>query len=318
MQVCSIVKRDIPGILTRNYMGIPVLTLYSSIASGDSTLASMTSYDATHSEFLRLVATSGVDDHDVYENPSTNDIYIEQKRRDEQKFKVLGKYIVASTGHPRMTEQVLWINSLKEILQIQSRNLDDLQSQSIMLSIQKTRRSLHAQRLQLQQYSSVYDLITSSHDQEQEFDQRDGESITTDLIWEPWPGKTFEYYSYGLESVKWHRDQIAEQIPRVKEAYQLARDEFSDHTLLILQRWAICLAIAVPIFIVGLERSLNYFYPIDPPSSKTAKGMSIPNLDITPLDQGSSEVNRKNTAESTTTNTKSPPNKPLQWTAPHK
>jgi hypothetical protein len=27
MQVCSIVKRDIPGILTRNYMGIPVLTL---------------------------------------------------------------------------------------------------------------------------------------------------------------------------------------------------------------------------------------------------------------------------------------------------
>jgi hypothetical protein len=89
-QVYGIVKRDIPGILARNYGGIPVIAIYRGNTIADLSNNSPSSTHATHSEFLRLVATSGVDDHDVYENPSTNDIYIEQKRRDSQNLRVLG------------------------------------------------------------------------------------------------------------------------------------------------------------------------------------------------------------------------------------
>ncbi len=321
-QAYSIVKRDIPGILAHNYKGIPVVALYTINSVDNSRTSSSSTAHVPSSEFLRLVANSGVDDHDVYENTSTNDMFVEQQRRDSKSLRDLGKYIAISADQPMMIEKILWKNTLKEILQIQSSNLDELQNQSILQSIQKTRRSLHSQRLQLHHNSSVYDLITTLHDQEQEFNRQDSESLTTGLIWEPWPGKTLEYYEYGLESVKWQRDQIADQIPRLKEAYQFARDEFSDHTLLNLQRLAICLevlAIAVPILQIGLERTLNYFVPAAHPSSQKAiERKPNPSLGITPSSQGSSNKERKTKAELNNNNSKLPPNKPMQGTADHK
>lgn len=162
-------------------------------------------------------------------------------------------------------EQILWINTLKGILELQSRQLDDLQNKVIMLSIQKMRESLASQRLQLYQHASVYETFTSAHDQERDADELMSTQPDTGLIWEPLPGKRFEYYQHGLETIQWFRKQIDDQIPRLKESYLIARDEFSDRTILRLQRWAIFLAIIVPISQIGLQRVLDINFPISVP-----------------------------------------------------
>ncbi|QNI68421.1 hypothetical protein [Synechococcus sp. BMK-MC-1] len=261
----AIVRRDAPGILAGNYSGIPVLLAFRCQEETQPDLISKSQDSAPMSEFFRLLASAGTNGFNIYGNKQTNDIYIEQERRSGSELRVLGKYIASSESFSVFLNQILWINTLKEILRLQSRQLDNLQSKILMHSIQKTRKSLASQRLQLYQHTSIYETFTSAHDEEQDLDQRTFEPPGTGLIWEPLPGKAFEYCQHGLESVKWLRSLIDVQIPRLKESYAIAKDEFSDRTILRLQRWAIGLAIAVPISQIILQRFLDLTFPISSP-----------------------------------------------------
>jgi hypothetical protein len=199
-EIYTIFRRDAPGILAGNYNGIPILMAYRCESAINASESRTTENHAHRSEFFRLFASAGADSHDIYENSSTNDVYIEQKRRSGNELRILGKLISFSDTSTVILEQILWINTLKEILRLQSRQLDDLQNKVIMLSIQKTRESLASQRLQLYQHASVYETFTSAHDQERDADKLISEQPDTGLIWEPLPGKRFEYYGHGLET----------------------------------------------------------------------------------------------------------------------
>jgi len=261
----AIVRRDAPGILAGNYSGIPILLAFRCQHEAQPDLISNSQDSAPMSEFFKLLASAGTNGFNIYENQQTNDMYIEQERRSGSELRVLGKHIAFSESSAVFLDQILWINTLKEILRLQSRQLDDLQCKILMHSIQKTRKSLASQRLQLYQNASIYETFTSAHDEELDLDQRTFEPPGTGLIWEPLPGKTFEYRQHGLESVKWLRSLIDVQIPRLKESYAIAKDEFSDRTILLLQRWAIGLAILVPIAQIILQRFLDLTFPVSSP-----------------------------------------------------
>jgi hypothetical protein len=261
----AIVRRDAPGILAGNYSGIPVLLAFSCQQETHPDSISNSEDSAPMSEFFRLLASAGTNGINIYENHQANDVYIEQERKTGSELRVLGKYIASSESSPELLDQILWINTLKEILKLQSRQLDILQSKVLMHSIQKTRKSLALQRLQLYQHASIYETFTSAHDEEQNLDHRSFEPTSTGLIWEPLQGKKYEYHQHGLESIKWLRSLIDAQIPRLKESYVIAKDEFSDRTILRLQRWAIGLAIVVPISQIILQRFLDLKFPVSPP-----------------------------------------------------
>jgi len=212
-------------------------------------------------------------------------------------------------------EQILWINTLKEILRLQSKQLDNLQSKILMHSIQKTRKSLASQRLQLYQHASIYETFTSAHDEEQDLDQRTFEPQGTGLIWEPLPGKKYEYRQHGLDSIKWLRSLIDVQIPRLKESYVIAKDEFSDRTILRLQRWAISLAIVVPISQILLQRVLDLKFPVSSPIPskpmlKESGDQSVPSSSRDP------SIGRQDKSVSQETNKIQPPNNKIQRTGP--
>ncbi|NQW39375.1 MAG: hypothetical protein HQ469_09365 [Cyanobacteria bacterium] len=263
----AIVRRDAPGILAGNYSGIPVLLAFSCQQETHPDSISTLQGSAPMSEFFRLLASAGTNGINIYENHQSNHVYIEQERKTGSELRVIGKYIAFSENSPMHLDQILWINTLKEILKLQSRQLDNLQSKILMHSIQKTRKSLASQRLQLYQHASVYETFTSAHDEEQDLDQRTFEPPSTGLIWEPLPDKKYEYRQHGLESIKWLRSLIDAQIPRLKESYVIAKDEFSDRAILQLQRWAIGLAIAVPITQIILQKLLDIKFPIPSPVS---------------------------------------------------
>jgi hypothetical protein len=267
----AIFRRDAPGILAGNYSGIPVLLAFScqQETRPDSIINSEDS--APKSEFFRLLASAGTNGTNIYENHQGNDIYIEQERKTGSELRVLGKYIAFSESSAVSLDQILWINTLKEILILQSRQLDILQGKVLRNSLQKTRKSLASQRLQLYQHASIYETFTSAHDEEQDLDQRTFEPPETGLIWEPLPGMKYEYRQHGLESIKWLRSLIDAQIPRLKESYVIAKDEFSDRTILQLQRWGIGLAIAVPISQIILQRILDLKFPVSPPMPSKPK-----------------------------------------------
>jgi hypothetical protein len=275
-EIYTIFRRDAPGILAGNYSGIPILMAYRCQSAINASESCTTENQAHRSEFFRLFASAGADSHDIYENSSTNDVYIEQKQRSGNEPRILGKLISFSDTSTVILEQILWVNTLKEILRLQSRQLDDLQNKVIMLSIQKTRESLASQRLQLYQHVSVYETFTSAHDQERDADTLISEQPDTGLIWEPLPGKKYEYYEHGLETIQWLRKLIDDQIPRLKESYLIAKDEFSDRTILRLTRLAIFLAIIVPISQIGLQRVVDHKFPISLPSpAKTMNKDSV-------------------------------------------
>jgi hypothetical protein len=280
-EVYAILRRDAPGILAGNYSGIPVLLAFSCQQETHPHSISNSEDSAPMSELFRLLASAGTNSINIYENHQTNDVYIEQERKSGSELRVLGKYIAFSESSALFLDQILWINTLKEILKLQSRQLDILQSKVLMHSIQKTRKSLASQRLQLYQHASIYEAFTSAHDEEQDLDQKTFEPPGTGLIWEPLTGKKYEYRQHGLESIKWLRSLIAAQIPRLKESYVIAKDEFSDRTILRLQRWAIGLAIVVPIAQISLQRFLDLKFPVSlpmpsKPMLKESSDQSVP------------------------------------------
>jgi hypothetical protein len=311
----AIVRRDAPGILASNYNGIPVLLAFSCQQETHPDSISNSQESAPMSEFFRLLASAGANGFNIYENEHTNDIYIEQERRTGNELRVLGKYIASSESSAVFLEQILWINTLKEILRLQSKQLDSLQSKILMHSIQKTRKSLASQRLQLYQHASVYETFTSAHDEEQDLDQRTFEPPGTDLIWEPLPGTKYEYRQHGLESIKWLRSLIDVQIPRLKESYVIAKDEFSDRTILRLQRWAIGLAIVVPISQIILQRVLDLKFPVSSPMPSSPMLKESGDQSVPPSSRDPS-IGRQDRSISQETNKIQPPNNKIQRTGP--
>ncbi len=247
-QVESIVKRDAKGILTANYNGIPIMVFHQCHRENelDSTIGSYPADD--RSQFFQLVATAGVNSCDTYTDPTSSDTFLEQDRRAGKELKIMSKFISFSGNGHELAMEILWINTLKEILRFQGRLLDDLQNQIIMRLIAKNRKSLDAQRLQLYQHVSLYETLMFAHDQELESTMERSKAMINKFVWVPLADKELGYYYYGIESIKWLRIQIDEQIPRLREYYQLAKDEFSNQALLFLQRWATifsCLAVLV-------------------------------------------------------------------------
>jgi hypothetical protein len=311
----AIVRRDAPGILAGNYSGIPVLLAFSCQQEIHPDSISNSQESAPMSEFFSLLASAGVNGFNIYEDQQTNDAYIEQERRTSNELSVLGKYIAFSERPAVFLEQILWINTLKEILRLQSRRLDSLQSEILMHSIQKTRKSLASQRLQLYQHASIYETFTSAHDEEQDLDQRTFEPSGTGLIWEPLPGRQYEYRQHGLESIKWLRSLIDVQIPRLKESYAIAKDEFSDRTILQLQRWAIGLAIAVPILQIILQRFLDLNFPVSSPTP--SKSILKENRDqFIPPSSNDSSIGKQDKSISQEINKIQPLNNKIQRTRP--
>jgi hypothetical protein len=311
----TVVRRDAPGILAGNYNGIPVLLAFSCQPETHPNSISNSEDNALMSEFFRLLASAGTSGFDIYENPQTNDVYIEQERVTGNELGILGKYIAFSEGSAVFLDQILWINTLKKILKVQSRQLDNLQSQILMHSIQKTRKSLASQRLQLYQYASIYETFTSAHDEEQDLNQRTFEPPGTGLIWEPLQGMRYEYHQHGLESIKWLRSLIDVQIPRLRESYVIAKDDFSDRTILRLQRWAIFLAIVVPISQIILQRILDLKFPISSPMPwkpllKEMSNQSVPPKSRDPL------IGRQGNSVSPEKDMIQPPNNKIQRTVP--
>ncbi|WP_411870524.1 hypothetical protein [Vulcanococcus limneticus] len=311
----AILRRDAPGILAGNYSGIPVLLAFSCQQETHPDSISNSEDSAPMSEFFRLLASAGTNGINIYENHQTNDVYIEQERKTGSELRVLGKFIAFSESSALFLDQILWINTLKEILKLQSRQLDILQSKVLMHSIQKTRKSLASQRLQLYQHASIYETFTSAHDEEQDLDQRTFEPPGTGLIWEPLTGKKYEYRQHGLQSIKWLRSLIDAQIPRLKESYVIAKDEFSDRTILRLQRWAIGLAIVVPISQIILQRFLDLKFPVSlpmpsKPMLKESSDQSVPPSSRDPSTgrQGNRVSQEKNRIQ--------PPNNKIQRTGP--
>jgi hypothetical protein len=311
----AVVSRDAPGILAGNYSGIPVALAFSCQQEAHPDSTSNSEDSAPMSEFFRLLASAGTDRINIYENQQSNDVYIEQERKTGSELRVLGKYIAFSGGPAVHLDQILWINTLKEILRLQSRQLDNLQSKILMHSIQKTRRSLASQRLQLYQHASVYETFTSAHDEEQDLDQRTVEPPSTGLIWEPLPGKRYEYRQHALETIKWLRSLVDAQIPRLKESYEIAKDEFSDRTILRLQRWAIGLAIVVPITQIILQRFLDLKFPVSSPVHPKSMLKERSNQSVPPGSRDPS-TGRQGNSDSQETNKIQPPNNKIQRTGP--